>query len=160
MLFLFLAVFSSPTFEVVREKEFNKSKQIVWHKFSRFKHWKNWSSWNDQDTSISYKYSGKQGREGAKMTWSGNSIGSGSMIVTKIIPFKELVYELKLSESNSIHKGQILLSETPKGTFVRWKLSGTLSFWMRPFGSLGFFDSTIGGDLEQGLEKISIQFEK
>ena len=158
MLYLCLAIFSAPSFEVVRQKEYLHPKQTVWHKFSRFKNWESWTPWKRQDFNIRYIYSGKPGRKGAKVSWIGSEIGKGSMTVTDIIPFRELNYRIHWSDWDSKTKGNIKLHETNSGTSVVWTISETLSFWMRPFGALGFFDSQMGNDLELGLEEIANQF--
>ncbi len=160
MLFLFLAIFSSSSFVVSRQEVFKKSKQEVWHKFSRFKKWESWSQWHRQDNSISYIYYGKQGRKGAGVSWEGKQIGKGSMVVTEIIPFNELSYAIQLSAWDSETEGKITLSETEEGTLVEWKTTGNLSFWMRPFGSLGFFDTRIGKDFELSFQAIRNQLNQ
>ena len=160
MLYLFLAIFSASSFEVARQQIFQQSKQEVWHKFSRFKNWESWSPWNNQDQTISYSYSGKQGRKGAKVNWTGNKIGKGSMTVSEIIPFQELTYTIQLSDWDSKTVGNIKLTETSTGTLVVWKTSGELSFWTKPMASLGFYDKIIGRDFESAFEEISRQLKQ
>jgi|SaaInl6LU_22_DNA_1037377.scaffolds.fasta_scaffold01997_4 hypothetical protein len=154
MLYFFVAIFSPDFYEVEKTQDFSQSRQIVWHKFSGFRNWESWLPWKSQSDTIHYTYSGVSGRAGAKVAWHSQEFGSGSRMVTRIEPFVELEYVLRLKERNSVTKNIIRLSDNESGTTVSWKSRGTLSFWERPLGTLGILQSQIGADFEKGLKSI------
>ena len=80
-------------------------------------------------------------------------------MVTRIEPFVELEYVLRLKERNSVTKNIIRLSDNESGTTVSWKSRGTLSFWERPLGTLGILQSQIGADFEKGLKSIERELD-
>ena len=157
ILYFFVAIFSPESYEVERVQDFSQPKQVVWHKFSRFRNWESWFPWNSSLNTIRFNYVGVPGRTGAKLEWKTVESETGSMIVTRIEPFVELEYVWQSGKVNGVSKALVRLDDFNSGTLVTWKTRTDLTFWEKPLGALGFYQSQIGAKLEQGLSAIETE---
>lgn len=147
-------------YRVKRSIEIAAAPSAVYPHVADFHRWVAWSPWEELDPDMTRTYTGAESGVGAAYRWSGDKkAGSGSMAITAATP-ERLEIDLRFEEPfPSASVTEFLLTPTPAGTRVEWRMTGQLKFVMRLFAIIKSFDSLVGPDFEKGLAKLKAVVE-
>lgn len=155
-LYLITALFAPADYKVEKSRFISTNPEYIYGQVALFQNWSNWSPWEEKDSTAVYDISGEDGKLGAKYSWTGDPelSGKGNIEIRELIENEKVGYQLIFEDWDMVSNGEIQLFPADSGTNVTWSNQGGFSFLMRPI--MLFFDisSTIGLDLERGLEKI------
>lgn len=142
------------SYRVERSIVINADKEIIFEQFCDFNNWDNWAPWSsDLDSTAEYEYIGSC-EQGAVQRWEGEDIGNGEMIITKLIPYELMEYDLSFDNGKFQSVG-LMSIEPENGEYkLTWVDEGDLGYnpVARYMGLL--MDSYIGTDFEQGLTNL------
>ncbi|MDF2456234.1 MAG: hypothetical protein K0R51_2227 [Cytophagaceae bacterium] len=118
-----------PTFKVSRTVRINNSAAGIYPYLNTIERWPEWTILNkSKDATILYSFSGPERGIGGTMTFDGEKLGNGKIIILDSERDHSLNFELKLNEEQvSIH-GVILLVPKSSGTDVTITLEGNVGF--------------------------------
>lgn len=150
-------------------KEFSYEKSIVikapidsvWLRVNSLSALDKWSPWNDHEPDMKKEYFGMDGTLGAKQTWDGEIVGSGSQTIISIQEPNYFETELVFNEPYESHgKGVVKLVEEGPKTFVTWGMTGSMPY---PFNIMNLFmdmEKSMGKDWDNGLSKLKTLCEE
>ena len=161
VLICIVAIFVPKTFSYEKSIEVNAPIDRVWVNTSTLAALDKWSPWNDHEPTMKKEWSGVDGTVGAKQSWEGKIVGSGSQTISKIV--KPTLFEtnldfLKPQESHG--KGYVKLVDEGGKTKVTWGMSGSMPY---PFNILILFmnmEKQMGADWDRGLMRLKEMSEK
>lgn len=118
-----------------------------------------WSPWARKDPAAKYTMEGQPAGEGAKMTWTSEPLGNGSMEIIESTQFSHVKTKLEFGQGNPAF-GTYTFAPAEGGTKVTWAFDSDLGMnpMMRYMGLM--FDSWIGKDYEEGLANLKGIVEK
>jgi len=140
---------------VARSKIINAPESDVFPYVNSLKRFNEWSPWAARDPETKYVFSGPEQGEGARMEWSSTNadVGEGSQ---EIIESRPSSYVEVALDSGQIGKAVVSYQLLPSGAGTRivWVFNkdvgnNPLQRWR---GLM--FDSWIGQDYEEGLERL------
>jgi hypothetical protein len=163
---ILLAVVLVLIFAAVYKKEYSSSKEIIIAKplttvfdyLVLLKNQDNFSVWAKMDTTMKKSYRGIDGTVGFVSAWESKKeeVGKGEQEIKKIVPNKEIDYELRFispftSTDNGSIKTEIVDSTHTK---VIWGFDGRMNFPMNILILAMDMENMIGKDLEMGLSNL------
>jgi hypothetical protein len=106
------------------------------------------------DPTMERAYQGSEKGAGAKMTWKGNQVGKGSVLITKGEPAKGITYDLEFEDGKYRSGGELRFEPVGSDTRVVWTNDGDAGWnpMTRVFNL--FMDRLIGPDFQKGLDKL------
>ena len=122
--------------------------------------WEDWTAWNSEAIpSLQREFGSIRQGVGASMSWTDED-GSGALTITDVHANGGIDYELTLDyfgEAQS--RGTLDLEPLEGNTRVTWTTRG--EYGANPLlRYMGFFiDDMLGGELEQGLERLEARVE-
>lgn len=124
-----------------------------------FHQWKDWSPWSIIDPDHTSTIDGEAGKEGARMHWDGEIIGSGQMTIQKV-QGNTIDYHLEFFKPfKSQSKTSFILEEQGKNeTKVSWTMDASLPFFM--FFMIKTMKAWIEMDYDRGLKMLKEIVEK
>lgn len=140
---------------VARATIINAPESDVFPYVNSFKRFNEWSPWAARDPETKYVFSGPAQGEGARMEWSSTNadvgVGSQEIIESRTNAYVEITLEFA-QMGNAVASYQLLPSGA--GTRIVWAFTkdvgnNPLQRWK---GLM--FDSWIGRDYEEGLERL------
>lgn len=148
--------FISKDYAVVRTVETDAKPEAVFNQIVMLKNWDSWDPWSVQEPSAGLPISGTDGTVGATRSWKGDTIGAGSMEITKIEPNSSIDYKLKFTDP-MVSESNINFNIEPVGekTKVSWKMTGSTDSWFGRWFNL-MMEGMIGKDFEAGLSKLAV----
>ena len=144
-------------FKVTRSITINAKPEAAFALVNDFKQWYQWSPWDKLDPKMVKTFEGPPSGTGAIYRWKGNSeAGEGEITITESKP-AELVrmnlHFIKPWEATS-QTEFTFQPEGPQQTKVTWTMSGENTFMGKAICLFMSMDKMIGGDFEEGLEKM------
>lgn len=128
---------------------------VVYDQVRHFKNFENWSPWANLDSNIITRIEGNDGEVGAKYSWKGNMVGTGSEEIVSLKTDEAVNIRLTFLEPfASTGDAYIYLSDADGDTRATWGFKSKMSM---PFNVMGlFFDlsAPIGKDYETGLNNL------
>lgn len=122
--------------------------------------WGRWSPWEGIDPDLKRSYSGADAGLGAVYAWEGdNKVGSGRMEIVRAHP-RRLDIQLdfyKPMKNSSL--AEFTIDQAGADQIVTWTMSGPVPYFARAFHLLFNMDKMIGGQFDQGLQKLKAQAE-
>jgi hypothetical protein len=161
VLILMIALFLPKEFSYEKTISINAPVDSVWQQVNSLAAMDKWSPWNDHDPNMKKEYSGVDGTIGAKQSWEGDVVGTGSQTITKIekpILFETSLDFLKPHESHG--KGFVELVSVGNVTKATWGMTGNMPY---PFNFMILFmnmEKDMGKDWDNGLSKLKTLSEK
>lgn len=144
------------TYSIEDSKVIPAPPEVVFDKVNDLKSWETWGPWK-KDDNITFTYAEKTSGEGASFSWQGDK--NGSMITTKVIPYKEIEQDLSMETSRGEKQSKVLwnFEEMDGGTKVTWTIKGVHSMMDKAYYSIsGFnFASEVHQMKKLALEEIS-----
>lgn len=142
-----------------RSIEIDAAPEFAYHYISDFQTWPSWTAWNaEMDPAATWSYSGTPGEPGHTSTWTGPTMGDGTMSITAAEPNATLTYDLFFDNKPKANPGQFTLTAQGDHTTVTWDSAGQMGF----FGRLFFakkVEKMIGADFEKGLANLKLLSE-
>lgn len=159
---LIAAIFLPNSYEVQRKIIIKKPANMVFYQIADFKNWEKWSPWNASDKDAKFTFAGQDGKVGSKMMWDGDTIGKGSMTITKIHEFDRIETDLELIHPWSMKSHEFFTFDHGHGnTLLTWYDVGKLSYPLGRIMNLFYnMDKLMGPDFEKGLKNIKALLEK
>lgn len=151
LIFLIVPVFLSPTFEVTRSISINRSVATVYAEIQDFKNWDNWSPWLERDSSIVNLYDSITAGESARVNWTSENSGAGTMIMKKTVADSLVLITLTINDFAEF-ESLFVLTDSNGFTNVRWSDSGKMGYlgrWLNLFA-----EPMMGDDLAKGLNNL------
>lgn len=167
-LFIFFSVglFLPASVHVERSVVVDRPAATVFTLLNGFSSYRHWSPWLARDPEAAIELSGPESGPGARLEWSGDPrlVGTGWQEIRDSSPPLSVSLDLQID-----HQGRALLSyriqAEPPGVRVTWAFDADLAEGQGFFGGLLaryfglFFDQWIGGDFEQGLQRLKTYAE-
>jgi len=106
------------------------------------------------------RYEGPEAGVGARSSWEGPQMGTGSLTVTGALPGRSVDMNLDMLTPMEAHN-QIRFTLAPEagGTRVTWRMQGESGFLGKAIHLVMDMDSMVGGQFEQGLASLSEKAE-
>jgi hypothetical protein len=106
------------------------------------------------------RYEGAEAGVGARSSWEGPQMGTGSLTVTAATPGRSVDMNLDMLTPLEAHN-QIRFSLTPEaeGTRVTWRMQGASGFLGKAIHLVVDMDRMVGADFERGLAALAVKAE-
>jgi effector-binding domain-containing protein len=114
--------------------------------------WTDWAPWAKMDPDMKLKFEGPAQGVNAKMIWTSEKLGNGSITIIESDPFKKITQALEFDGSPAT--SSFAFPPADGGTKVIWKFESDAGMnpIARYFGLL--IDSMVGKDYEAGLANL------
>lgn len=122
--------------------------------------WRNWTVWNrDMDPTLEWTFAGPEQAKGSEMTWQGDELGRGRLVVTEVEPNRMLTYDLFFDRATRPNHGTLVLEPFEGKTRVSWLDEGDVG--SNPIGRLvvAAIEKTVARDFQLSLEKLKVRVE-
>lgn len=159
VLVLITAALLPRSYTVVRSTTINKPAESVYAVLSDYGQRTAWDPWIEREPEAKVTFEGEMGMVGSKYTWAGDEIGTGSMVIEKLVENESIQAHLNFvtpMESEATIKWQ--LTPEGNGTKVDWIMEGKNDYPLGRFMGL-MMDGWIGKDLDQGLKNVKAYIE-
>jgi hypothetical protein len=160
LVILIVALFVPKTFEYQKSIGISAPIDSVWQNTNSLAALDKWSPWNDHDPNMKKEMTGEDGSVGAKQSWDGKIVGSGSQTIVNVQ--KPILLETKLDfvkPHESHGKAYVKLVTDGAGTKVTWGMTGSMPY---PFNVMILFmnmEKAMGKDWDNGLSKLKLLSE-
>ncbi len=127
--------------------------------------WGRWSPWEGIDPNLKRTYSGAENGLGAVYAWDGdNKVGSGRMEITGAEPRRIAIkldfYKPMKNSTTAEFTIEPVVQETGgDAQRVTWAMFGPVPYFARAFHMVFNMDKLVGGQFDQGLQKLKAQAE-
>jgi len=141
------------TAHVERSTTVKASPEEVFAVVNDFTRFREWAAWSETDPKMTLSLSGPPTGAGARLAWSSEKLGSGTLEIVESTPFKEIVTRLDFSSSGQ-GSGTISLAPVAGGTKVTWVFETELGANpVRRYLGL-MMDAWVGADYERSLARL------
>ncbi len=148
------------TYAVERSVTIKAQPQAIHAYVGDLRKWPDWTAWNlTKFPDMKYSYEGDPTAVGGAQVWSGESSGNGRLSITSTDAATGLDFLLDFEQGKYVSTGTIDYTPVGAETVVTWRNTGDLG--MNPLSRwMGLaFDSMMGPDFEQGLDKLKTSVE-
>lgn len=157
LLIVVLGLIAPNNYEVKRSIIINRTLTDTFQYLKSIKNQDNWSPWKKKDPNMSQTFVGTDGEVGFVSKWKGNKeVGEGEQEIISIIENESIDTELRFFKpwkSQSI--GHLLVDRIEDDqTMVTWGFSGRNPFPFNIFMLFFNFETAVGKDFEEGLERL------
>jgi len=151
--FLLFTTLQPNKYDFERSRVINAPVDYVYKHISDYKKCEAWGPWQEQDTTMTFKYTEQTSGIGASYSWDG-AWGPGSMKTLDAVENKSLKQELKFGEF-APSEVNWTLTETPDGTKVTWAMKGEADFMLKAMMvPVGGMEKGNEASFLRGLEKL------
>jgi effector-binding domain-containing protein len=113
-----------------------------------------WSPWLERDPRASVEITGPRRGVGARMTWDGPALGSGSQLITASEPFKQVATVINPGEKSEV-LSHFELRDTGSTTIVRWSFEADNGYNLVGRYAALLLNGIIRRDYEHGLHNLA-----
>jgi hypothetical protein len=160
--FLVLLAFRPNTFRVQRTVVIAAPADRIYPYIADFHAdgWGQWSPWEGIDPNLKRTFSGAESGLGAVYNWDGdNKVGSGRMEIVRAEPSRiDIKLDFYKPMKNST-TAQFTIDPDGAAQRVTWAMSGPVPYMARAFHLIFNMDKMIGGQFDQGLQKLKARAE-
>lgn len=122
--------------------------------------WKAWSPWQNKDSTMVNTVTTPSIGEGAKMTWTSEEMGAGSMEITSVVPNEKIKTKLLFEGYDSESYADFNFAEANGATTVEWSMNGgEVAYLFRGFLMLMNAIEMINADYDEGLLALKQKVE-
>jgi hypothetical protein len=133
----------------------NNSAAGIYPYLNAINRWPEWTIINkSKDATILYSFSGPERGIGGTITFDGEKLGNGKIIITDSEQDHSLNFEVKLNEEKVTIHGIILLEPHSSGTDVSITMEGNVGFHLVNRYIILMMDQVIGPILEETLQNL------
>ena len=121
-----------------------------------------WSPYSPKDPQMKNTYSGPASGVGARNEFAGNNqVGQGSVEIIRSTAPSEVAMRLIMVKPFAADN-EVIYSLKPQsaGTQVTWAMTAKNPYFAKVIGVFINMDKMIGGDFEEGLQKLKMLAEK
>lgn len=155
VLICIVAIFAPKTFEYSKSIDVNAPIDSVWKNTSTLAAMDKWSPWNDHDPAMKKQWSGVGGTVGAKQSWEGEVVGSGSQTISKVVKPILLETNLDFLKPHESHgKAYVSLESHANVTRVTWGMTGKMPYPMNILILFMDMEKQMGADWDRGLGRL------
>jgi len=152
---LIIPVFISEDVSFTKSIEINKPVDQVYNVVKDFNYYKKWNVWSQMDKDATGELSGPVGEVGSKWSWKGDTVGTGSLTIEKLVPDQSITSRLEFvapmqAVAQDLWKFEKVDSSTTK---ISWSYEGSVDSYFGRYGNL-FLEGVIGPDFEKGLSNL------
>jgi hypothetical protein len=133
----------------------NQTPKVVYEQIADFHKWQYWSPWEEMEVEQEQTISGTGKNVGDKMSWVGDTTGTGEQTFTKLVPYSLIETNLHFtSPQEGTSKVWYELEETANGTKVTWLIEGVgdLPYFVRFFAPA--MESMLSEQFKTGLQNL------
>ena len=143
------------TFEVERSALVQAPADVVFAHIQNLRAMDVWSPYAHMDPKMTIRYDGPPAGVGARSSWEGPQMGTGSLTIMGVQPDRSVVMQLEMLEPMHA-SNRIVFTLVPKGggTEVSWRMQGENGFAGKAIGLFMDMDEMVGGQFEQGLASL------
>jgi effector-binding domain-containing protein/uncharacterized protein YndB with AHSA1/START domain len=147
--------------EIRRTVQIGAPPEVIYRHISTLRAQHEWGPWKDMDRDQKVEFTGEDGAAGAVQTWSGDTVGSGSMRLVELVQNRKVSSELVFNEPwNAEFQVEMLLAPEADGTAMSWTMSRENNGLARVMAMFTDMDKMIGPDLDRGLENLKAIAER
>jgi len=155
-----IGFFLPSKYHVERNVTVNAKPEAIFPYLNNLKSWPDWTAWTTKRyPDMKTNFSGPEAGVGATYNWEGQSVGTGSLKLTKSDPNTGIEYDLDFDNGKYLSKGSIKMQPSGNGVNVIWSNEGDLG--MNPinryFGLM--MDRFMAPDFEEGLKNLKQKVE-
>jgi DNA gyrase inhibitor GyrI len=130
----------------------------VYAKVADFAQWSTWNPWLEHQRAVPVTISGTPGSKGARYAWDSERLGSGEIVLRKVVDHVSLVQFIQSHQPfKYTGRSEWLFAERDGQTEVTWRLRGRVGFFLRAFAQ------TVRGmivlDFRYGLDQLAQSLE-
>lgn len=148
-------------FKIERTATIAAPPQTVFDHVNDFHKWNAWSPWEKLDPDLKRTYEGAEQGKGAIYRWVGNDqVGEGSMEILESRPAEEIDITLQfIKPFAATSKALFKFEPVGEQTKVTWTMSGDNGFMGKVFSLIMNMDKIVGGQFDEGLQKLKTAAE-
>lgn len=152
---IILCLIGPSKFDTSRSAEINANAVKVWPIVSDLNNWSQWSPWEKQDPDMKMEISSPSYGVGAKMTWTSDVVGSGSLRITESDEGKLLTTALSFEGFDNESISKFVFDDNDGKTRLTWTMEGgEMPFLFRGFMVFMNPIEAINKDYDNGLAEI------
>jgi len=147
--------FIEPDVTLSRTIEIKKPVAEVYSVIKDYNYYLQWNPWTQMDKTASHELSGPMGEVGARWSWQGDTVGTGTLTIEELVENKSIKSRLEFiapfeSTAQDLWDFESIDENTTK---VTWSYAGTAgSYFMRYMNLVT--ESMLGPQLTLGLENL------
>lgn len=154
-LILIIPFFRSAEFLISREIVINSSPEVLFPYINNAQKSYEWMPWAESDPGVEIKFTGAPEGVGAKSSWDGKQMGTGSSEVIESIPNQSVKTTLVYTKPFEMSQvATVSLAPTSAGTKVTWSVDGHNNYFFKLIGIFIDCDKMVGDQFLQGLNKL------
>jgi polyketide cyclase/dehydrase/lipid transport protein len=155
LVFVGVVAMRPSSFEVSRSARVNAPADVVYRHIENLRAMDMWSPYAHMDPQLKLAYDGPESGVGARSSWVGPQMGTGSLTVTRAVRDREVEMSLDMLTPMEAHN-RILFTLAPKdgATEVTWRMQGRSGFLGKAIGLFVNMDGMVGGQFEEGLASL------
>jgi polyketide cyclase/dehydrase/lipid transport protein len=144
------------TFRVERSTTLQAPPEAVYPYVANLGRWREWAPWRaEKYPGSQWMFGGPSEGVGAVHSWSGGSVGNGTLSLTQADPKTGVAYDMSVEHGRYLLHGRISFAPEGQGTRVTWVDEGDIGG--NPFAHylVPLIRSRLGGYLEEGLAGLA-----
>jgi hypothetical protein len=155
LVFVGVVAMQPSSFDVSRSAIVRAPADVVYRHIESLRAMDVWSPYAHMDPQLKLSYDGPESGAGARSSWVGPQMGTGSLTVTRVVPDREVEMSLDMLTPMEAHN-RILFTLVPKdgATEVTWRMQGRSGFLGKAIGLFVHMDGMVGGQFEEGLAAL------
>jgi len=123
--------------------------------------WEQWYPWNkSMDVSMIISYDGPEKGAGAIRKWSGSSVKTGVIEITRSVDNEGVWYRFTSDQTSIIVNGSLVIHKKGNASEVVWEDSGDSGYSILARFFAGGLDEVIGRSFEAGLQNLKKAVEE
>ena len=156
-----IGYFLPSKWNVKRSIEIKASSEKIFPYLNDLHKWSEWYPWTrEMDVSMIITYDGAESGVGAIRKWSGSSIKSGEIQITKSIANEGVWYSFKSDQTKIVVNGSITIVKNGNTSEVIWEDTGDNGYSLLARFFSGGLDKVIGKKFEMGLDILKKTVEQ
>jgi uncharacterized protein YndB with AHSA1/START domain len=151
-----LAAMRPNTFQIARSIDIAAPPAKVFPLIEEFREWTKWSPYEKLDPNMKRTFGAVTRGTGAHYAWEGDKkVGAGNMDITSSKPSSEVAINLNMIKPfQANNKVTFTIAPRSGGSTVTWVMEGASPFMMRIMHLFMNIDKMVGGQFEEGLQKM------
>ncbi|MFY0571285.1 SRPBCC family protein [Archangium lansingense] len=147
-------------FRVERSTIIQAPPEVIYGHVANLERWQEWGPWSAKKyPGSNWTYGGPQVGVGAVHSWSGGSVGNGTLSLTQADPKTGVVYDMSVEHGRYLLHGSISFTPEGQGTRVTWVDEGDVGASPLAHYLVPLIRSRLGRYLEEGLANLGKQVE-
>ena len=148
------------TFRGERSMTVQAPPEAVYPSVANLERWREWGPWRaEKYPGSQWTFGGPQEGVGAVHSWSGGSVGNGTLSLTQADPKTGVAYDMSVEHGRYLVHGRISFAPEGQGTRVTWVDEGGVGGNPLARYLVPLIRSRLGGYLEAGLAGLAKRVE-